>query len=103
MGLRSSSLGLGHYATLPHDHVQPSCTMKHALIFLSTVAVTMHALAADPGTSPKPDAQDGVWKLVAATLGGAKLPKPALDAITLKVAGANYEVAVRGENVPDQG
>ena len=61
--------------------------------------------ATKPGAEAKPDttAQEGVWKPIAAVLGGVKLPKPALDAITLKITGGNYEVTVAGEEGPDKG
>lgn len=49
------------------------------------------------------DSQDGVWKLTAAVIGGVKLPKPALDAITLTVSGTNYEVTAKGEQHSDIG
>jgi uncharacterized protein (TIGR03067 family) len=79
--------------------------MKQVIIALWTAAFALLSNAADKDTNPNPDAypQDGVWKPVAAVMGGAKLPKPALDAITLTVSGANYEVAVRGEKEPDRG
>ena len=44
---------------------------------------------------------DGVWKPVAATLGGQPLPPALLDTITLKLDGESYEVTV-GEQ-PDKG
>ena len=79
--------------------------MKHAIITLLTAACTLLAHAADKGPSPQSDAypRDGVWKPITAVLGGTKLPKPALDAITLKVSGTDYEVVVRGEKQPDRG
>jgi uncharacterized protein (TIGR03067 family) len=84
----------------PNEHA-----MKHALITTLTLAFALLANAAEKDNSPKSDAhpQDGVWKPTAAVLGGAKLPMPALDAITLRMSGAIYEVAVRGERVPDRG
>jgi uncharacterized protein (TIGR03067 family) len=80
-------------------------TMKQVIITLWTAAFALLTNAADQGTNPNPDAhpQDGVWKPVAAVMGGAKLPKPALDAIKLTVSGANYEVVVRCEKEPDRG
>jgi uncharacterized protein (TIGR03067 family) len=79
--------------------------MKHALLTTLTVALAVLGNAADRDASPKSDAhpQDGVWKPTAAVLRGAKLPGPALDAITLRMVGRDYEVAIRGEPVPDQG
>lgn len=79
--------------------------MKQVMITGLTAAVALLITAADKASNPDSDAypQDGVWKPIGAVMGGAKLPKPALDAITLKVSGANYEVAVRGEKEPDRG
>lgn len=79
--------------------------MKHAIITLLTAAFALLANAADKGTNPKSDAypQDGVWKPIAAVMSGAKVPKPALDAITLKVSGTNYEVTAEGEQHSDKG
>ena len=79
--------------------------MKHKLITLITVATAALAHAAEPSSNPSSvvDPQDGVWKPIAAVLGGAKLPQPALDAITLTISGTNYEVSVAGEKEPDKG
>jgi len=47
-------------------------------------------------------AQDGVWKPIAAVLGGVPLPEGAVKAITLKVTDGRYEVTIEGEG-PDKG
>ena len=47
--------------------------------------------------------RDGVWKPIAAVLGGLKLPDEAVKAITLKIAGDRYEVTIEGENHSDKG
>ena len=52
---------------------------------------------------PGAQAQDGVWKPIAAVLGGVRLPESAVKAITLKIAGGNYEVTIDGEEEPDRG
>ena len=44
----------------------------------------------------------GTWKPIAAVLGGVRLQKAQLDAITLQITGTNYEVTVTGE-APDRG
>ncbi|HBN74771.1 MAG TPA: TIGR03067 domain-containing protein [Planctomycetaceae bacterium] len=46
---------------------------------------------------------DGIWKPKAAMLQGVLLPKPAVDAITLKIAHDKYEVTITGEEQPDKG
>ena len=79
--------------------------MKHIPIILMIAVVSFIACAADPSADPKADAypQGGTWKPISAVLSGVKLPKAAVDAITLRVSGADYEVTVGGERVPDRG
>lgn len=91
--------------------------MKHLLIAIMTVSFALPASAEDKDApakpanptassekTPKSDAQsqEGVWKPIAAVLGGMPLPAPTLKAITLKITGGNYEVTVEGEK-PDKG
>ena len=96
---------------LPTQH-----TMKHWFILVIVASLSLTANADDKGTPAKPadgktgkvtsadeKAHEGVWKPIAAVLGGAKLPPPALKAITLKITGNNYEVTVEGEKEPDKG
>ena len=75
--------------------------MKHILTLMlaGVLPLTMHAQEKQAATTT----QEGVWKPIAAVLGGARLPEPALKAITLKITGANYEVTVDGEKEPDKG
>ena len=63
-----------------------------------------HLTGAEGEDEPKTAAgpQDGVWKPVAAVLGGVQLPEAAIKAITLKVTDGNYEVTIEGEG-PDKG
>jgi RNA polymerase sigma-70 factor (ECF subfamily) len=79
--------------------------MKYTLFALLIAWASVVANAEDKHPHAKSDAhpRDGEWKPVAAMLAGNKLPQLALDAITLTVSGKNYEVAVRGEKVPDRG
>ena len=94
--------------------------MKHCLIFIMAVSLGVSARAEDEGASPKSpsspaevkanakpaadeSAHDGVWKPIAAVLGGMRLPKAALNAITLKVNGKNYVVTAEGEDHADKG
>jgi uncharacterized protein (TIGR03067 family) len=74
-------------------------TMKQLLILTLTFSNALFALAADQDTSFKPGvaSHEGVWKPASAILGGAKLPQPSLEAITLKISGINYEVTIVGE------
>ena len=76
--------------------------MRHTIILILAVVlpVTMHAAdeAKDNATN-----QDGVWKPIAAVLGGVRLPDPALKAITLKITGTDYEVTDEGEQHSDKG
>ena len=59
--------------------------------------------AATTGGTPESRTPEGVWKPIAAILGGARLSKESLDAITLRISGTNYEVTVKGETEPDRG
>ena len=75
--------------------------MKHVIALMLVAVLSLSTLAAEEqATTPT---QDGVWKPIAAVLGGARLPEPALKAITLKITGDNYEVTVEGEKEPDKG
>ena len=47
--------------------------------------------------------RDGVWKPIAAVLGGVRLPEEAVKAITLKISGDKYDVTIEGENHSDKG
>jgi len=90
--------------------------MKHLFVLVMAASLSLTASAADKGTPAKPadgktgkatptdeKTHEGVWKPIGAVLGGAKLPPPALKAITLKIKGSNYEVTVEGEREPDKG
>ncbi len=73
--------------------------MKHPVIVTLTISFALFAFAAEQDTNFKPSAaaHEGVWKPVAAVLGGAKLPQTSLDSITLKISGISYEVTIVGE------
>jgi len=79
--------------------------MKHFLTAILVASNVLLAGAAEETSTPKPDRRphEGVWKPIAAVLGGMRLPKPALDAITLKITGDHYEVSVEGEKEADKG
>ena len=79
--------------------------MKHLLIIILVVSHALFPCGADKDTQVKAVSRspEGVWKPIAAVLGGARLPQPALDAITLKITGTNYVVTVEGEKEPDKG
>jgi uncharacterized protein (TIGR03067 family) len=78
--------------------------MKVLLFTVVSILQVVFASGAEQGVAPKEEIRghQGIWKPIAAVLGGAKLPQPALDAITLKLTGVNYEVTVEGEG-PDRG
>ena len=98
---------------MPRYERVPTVTQTGSLLFrrLVTCFITLTAtfalvgVAADKSGAPKSDVypQDGVWKPVSASLGGSKMPKSALSAISLRISGANYEVSVMGERQPDRG
>jgi uncharacterized protein (TIGR03067 family) len=98
-----SQRGRAHHATDSEPELKGH-TMKGVIITLAAAFALLMRLAANE-TQPNSDTQlqEGVWKPIAAVMGGAKLPKLALDTITLKVSGANYEVIVRGEKEADRG
>ena len=87
--------------------------MKLRLIPMMTIAFAIASLAAEEGVKPldpkagEPKANvsphEGVWRPIAAVMGGVRVPTEALNAITLKISGANYEVTVLGEKDPDKG
>lgn len=77
--------------------------MKNKLITLLTTTFALVVPAADKSAAPDTYPRDGVWKPISAALAGSKVPKPALNAITLRISGANYEVSVMGEKQPDRG
>lgn len=76
-------------------------TLKLALIFM----LACHAFLVSGAEQPKAELRkpNGVWKPIAAVLGGVRLPKASLNAITVRIQGAAYEVTVLGEKEPDQG
>lgn len=65
------------------------------LTLLLPVATTW---AADPLPT-----REGIWKPIAAVLGGVRLPDEALRGITLEIVGDRYVVTVTGEAEPDRG
>jgi uncharacterized protein (TIGR03067 family) len=90
--------------------------MKHLLILVMAASLCFSVSAADKETSAKPadakpgqtapadaKALDGVWKPIAAVLGGVRLEEAILKAITLKITGVKYEVTVAGEKESDKG
>ncbi len=81
--------------------------MNHARILILAAVLPLAMRADDKQVASDAKAgvitQEGVWKPIAAVLGGARLPEPALKAITLKITGGHYEVTVEGEKEPDKG
>ncbi len=74
----------------------------HLLVFATLLAHTLPAVA-QPQPAASTYSQDGIWKPIAALLGGARLPEPALKAISLNITGTNYVVTVEGEPQADKG
>jgi uncharacterized protein (TIGR03067 family) len=107
-------------AAADYSLAMPASTMKRFLPVIAT-SFALLAFAQEKDAPKKPekgavaanekagdataDSQkpQGVWKPIAAVLGGIQLPPAELNAITLKMAGDNYEVTVAGENVTDKG
>ena|SRR5580765_6303608 len=67
------------------------------ITFIAACACSCVALGEDTYS------RDGVWKPIAAVLGGARLPDEAVKAITLKISGEKYDVTVEGVNHTDKG
>ena len=76
-----------------------------ALVFSCTFHFFVPSFAADQPTPSGKNIRtpEGTWKPIGAIMGGGRLPKPALDAITLEISGTNYQVTVEGEKEPDRG
>jgi len=77
--------------------------MKSAFKFAILAAISFSVHAADKPAPTGGASHEGVWKPIAAVLGGTRLPDESLKAITLKITGANYEVTVEGEKDSDKG
>jgi uncharacterized protein (TIGR03067 family) len=73
------------------------CLLSVFLALFSCVTVG----AAEPAAQAP--ALDGVWKPIAAVLGGDPLPDTLLSTITLKLSGEKYEVTVDGKGTRDKG
>lgn len=66
--------------------------MKKMILLCLAAAISLPLFASAMAEGAKP--LDGVWKPVAATLGGQPVPPALLDTITLKLAGQSYEATV---------
>lgn len=82
---------------------QPMRLMKHLLSLLLVVLLGFTADAAEKSVRDTDYKQDGIWKPIAAVLGGVRLPKEAIQGIKVEIAGSNYVVTVEGEKEPDKG
>jgi uncharacterized protein (TIGR03067 family) len=76
------------------------CTLTLGLLCLAAPAAEVAAVKEETATVTP---QEGIWKPIAAVLGGMRLPDNELKAITLIITGASYEVIVAGEKEPDKG
>lgn len=77
--------------------------MCKTLIALIALTLTVHSYAAEKSDKELVELHQGVWKPIAASMNGKRLPKVALDMITLTITGTNYVVAVEGEDHDDKG
>lgn len=77
--------------------------MKAFTVLLLSFLLTAASRAAEKSDNDLVKLHQGVWKPIAASLNGKRLPKPALDKITLKIDGTNYVVTVEGEDHDDRG
>ena len=78
--------------------------MTKYFVVLACLASAWTVWAEDkPAGEPEAKTRQGVWRPIAAVLGGARLPNDVLKTITLKISGENYEVIVEGEPESDKG
>jgi len=77
--------------------------MCRILIALIALTLTVQAYAAEKSDKDPIEIHQGVWKPIAASMNGKRLPKVALDMITLTIKGTNYVVTVEGEDHDDKG
>jgi uncharacterized protein (TIGR03067 family) len=89
-----------HSHSLSNRHEKNHIMKRIIIRFLTAVLPVMISAAEEQAAGPT---QDGVWKPIAAVLGGVRVPESALKAITLKIMGASYEVVVEGEKESDKG
>lgn len=66
-------------------------------------SISLSDAAKTEKTNPDAVRQQGVWKPIAAILGGVFLPPPTLKGTTLSIDGMSYEVTVEGEDHADRG
>jgi len=71
--------------------------MKTILILTLSTLVALNLNAADNTASTDAKSQDGIWKPIAAVMGGVPMGDADLKAITLKIADGKYEVTIEGE------
>ncbi len=62
-----------------------------------TTAKPVSGAGKAPVPNPDPRAHEGVWKPIAAVLGGVRIPEETVKAITLKVTDGKYEVTIEGK------
>lgn len=71
---------------------------------LIVIFFCVHSLsAADKAKKDPVERHQGVWRPIAASMNGRRLPKEVLDKITLKIDGNKYVVTVEGEDHDDRG
>ncbi len=77
--------------------------MKKLILALVCFALVHSARSADKKSEALIKSHQGVWKPIAASLNGQRLPKEELDKITVTIQGDNYLVTVEGEDHDDKG
>lgn len=76
--------------------------MAGRIVSAFVIALIVAGGSAD-AAEPEAKEHEGVWKPFEAVIGGAPLPKAALQVITLKIHGKTYEVAIEGNENTDRG
>jgi uncharacterized protein (TIGR03067 family) len=77
--------------------------MKKLIVAVACLALIHSARSADKKSKALTGTHQGVWKPIAATMNGQRLPKAELDKITVTIKGNEYVVTVVGEDHDDQG
>ena len=80
----------------------PTCILGADMPIADSSAVAPQVTDGTTTDTAMPTNQ-GVWRPIAAVMGGMRLPGESLKAITLRVTGENYEVTIEGEKEPDKG
>jgi hypothetical protein len=80
-----------------------SCALRDYISAMKYIAFIAVCVLASVAFGEDRYPRDGVWKPIAAVMGGVRLPDAAVKATSLKISGEKYEVTVEGEDHSDKG